>query len=105
MRLPFVVALAFVAATAAVANATDQDKFDAAVAKFAPRFSQLFVIDAKFKPKSLCVCSGQVGGSPGFLFRDDAPGTNVFCATPIFLPDGKFAGAAVPCAPYEVLAK
>lgn len=99
--------LVLVVGDAAVGNAgskTDKDKFDAAVSKFAPTFQQIFGTGVPFKPKGLCVCTNTADANKAGFLQRDGNGL-VFCEWPIFLPDGSFAQAAVPCPQFEVLSK
>ena len=92
------------AALAAAGGKTDKDKFDGAIAKFAPTFDELFGPGSPFKPRGLCICTaGGDANKAGFLQRDG--NGVVLCEWPIFLPDGSFAQAAVPCLPFVILSK
>ncbi len=94
--------VAVVVPAIASAGATEKEKFDKAVAKFAPSFGEAFGLTRPLKVKTLCLCT-DAPRTPGFLFRGGDG--SVLCALPIFLDDGSFADAAPNCDHFEILSK
>jgi len=101
---PFAVALvagfsSFALATSS-ALATDQQKFDKLIAKYATTVNDIF---NGFKLKGACVCmnGGAAQNDAGVLYRS---GNHVYCGLPSFTPAGDF-NILGQCDVFEVLSK
>lgn len=92
MRSVAILLLLAVVARAEVAGASDKDRFDSLIGKFAVDAGSLF--SGNFRPRAGCYCaspSAGPAGAGGFVARYDVAGqTYVNCFFPYFKADGSF---------------
>jgi hypothetical protein len=88
----FLSLLVLLAATAGVASATPESRFNALIGKSAADDGDIGV--TRFVPKAACVCQDgtSLNNWPGVLVRTGDTGAVLFCKLVTFGPEGQVAG-------------